>query len=56
MTIEQLKECDTISFNIYFSDLTEDAQRRLLERFDTTAKAENWDADIFPLFIITREE
>jgi hypothetical protein len=45
-----------ISFNIYFSDLNEDAQRRLCERFDTQPEDENWDTDIFPLAILEREE
>ena len=42
-------------FNIYYSDLKEDAQKRLLERFDTTPEAENWDKDIIPITTITRE-
>jgi hypothetical protein len=45
-----------ISFNVYFSDLTKEAQKRLLERFGTTERDENWDSDVFPLFIIEREE
>jgi hypothetical protein len=45
-----------ISFNVYFSDLTKEAQTRLLERFGTTAQTEGWDNDKSPLFVITREE
>jgi len=45
-----------VSFNIYFSDLNEDAKKRLLERFNTTEEEENWDKDVFPIAIIEREE
>jgi len=44
------------SFNVYFSDLKRDAQKRLCERFGTTPEKENWDKDIFPLFVLEREE
>jgi hypothetical protein len=44
------------SFNIYFRDLNEDAQKRLLERFETTPEEENWDTDVFPIAILDREE
>lgn len=44
------------SFDIYFSDLNEDAQRRLLKEFKTTVSDENWDTDIFPIAILEREE
>ena len=42
------------SFEIYFNDLTQEAQDRLLETFNTTPEDENWD--IAPLAIIEREE
>jgi hypothetical protein len=38
---------------IYFDDLTIEAQENLLEKFDTTKKEENWD--IFPITVIDRE-
>jgi hypothetical protein len=38
---------------IYFDDLTVEAQENLLEKFDTTEKEENWD--VFPITIIDRE-
>ena len=44
------------SFNLYFSDLNEDAQKRLCERFETSPEEENWDVDVFPLAILEREE
>jgi len=43
-----------LSFNIYFSDLTKEAQEKLCEEFNTTAEEENWD--VFPLFCIERYE
>ena len=42
-------------FNIYFSDLNEDAQKRLCERFETSPDKENWDRDVFPIAILERE-
>ena len=37
-------------FEIYFSDLKEEAQKRLLEAVGVTDPAEmNWDIDILPL-------
>lgn len=45
-----------LTFNIYFSDLTEEAQERLLAVFQTSAKEENWDSDVFPLATLEREE
>ena len=37
-------------FNIYFSDLNEDAQRRLIEALGISDPGEmNWDLDILPL-------
>ena len=41
---------------IYFSDLTEDAQKRLCEEFKTNPEDENWNMNFFPLVILTREE
>ena len=43
-----------ISFEIFFHDLNEDAQKRLLETFETTAECENWE--VFPLATIDRED
>jgi hypothetical protein len=42
------------SFEIYFRDLTLEAQARLLEAFQTSESEENWD--VYPLAIIEREE
>jgi hypothetical protein len=38
---------------IYFMDLTPEAQGRLLKEFETTAEEENWD--VFPIAEIERE-
>ena len=38
---------------IYFRDLTPEAQGRLLKEFETSAQEENWD--IFPIAEIERE-
>jgi len=43
----------TEKFEIYFKDLTPEAQSNLLEKFQTTEKNENWDT--MPLAIIERE-
>jgi hypothetical protein len=43
-------------FDLYFCDLTQDAQDRLCEMFQTTPEEENWDKDVFPLAILEREE
>lgn len=45
-----------MTFDLYFSDLNEDAQARLCERFQTTPDQENWDRNVFPIAIIEREE
>jgi hypothetical protein len=37
---------------IYFDDLTVEAQENLLRIFDTTKKKENWD--VFPITVIER--
>jgi len=44
---------DTKIFEIMFDDLTEDAQKRLLEAFNTAPEEENWD--IFPIAELVRE-
>ena len=41
-------------FEIFFHDLNEDAQKRLLEAFETTVTCENWDS--FPITTICRED
>ena len=41
------------TLEIYFDDLTVEAQENLLEKFDTTKKEENWD--VFPITVIDRE-
>jgi len=38
---------------IYFDDLTPEAQKRLMTKFETTAGQENWDT--VPLAVIERE-
>jgi hypothetical protein len=38
---------------IYFDDLTVEAQENLLGEFNTTKKEENWD--VFPITVIDRE-
>ena len=38
---------------IYFRDLTHEAQKHLLKEFQTTAEEENWD--VFPFAEIERE-
>ena len=38
---------------IYFDDLTLEAQMKLLEAFQTTPEEENWD--VFPIAVIERE-
>lgn len=45
------------TFEIYFSDLNEDAQKRLLEAVGVEeAKEMNWDADICPIAAYDFEE
>ena len=44
-------------FEIYFSDLNEDAQQRLMEAVGITDPREmNWDIDIIPLTIFELED
>lgn len=47
--------CQTImaTFEIYFKDLTKEAQARLCQEFKTSPEEENWD--VFPIAIIERE-
>ena len=45
-----------VEFNIYFSDLNEDAQRRLLEAIgESDPKEMNWDMDIIPIAVYCTE-
>ena len=41
------------SVEIYFRDLTSEAQANLLEEFETKEEDENWD--VFPIAVIDRE-
>ena len=41
------------SVEIYFGDLTPEAQANLLEEFKTKEEEENWD--VFPIAVIDRE-
>ncbi len=44
-------------FEIYFSDLNEDAQKRLMEAAGITDPREmNWDMDISPLAVFEFED
>ena len=43
----------TETVEIYFDDLTPDAQSNLLEKFQTTPQDENWD-DV-PLAVLERD-
>jgi len=42
------------TFEIFYDDLTKEAQKRLCEAFSTSAKDENWE--VIPLSIIERED
>lgn len=45
------------TFNIFFSDLTEEAQKRLMEIVGITDPKEmNWDMDILPIATMDVEE
>ena len=45
------------TFNIYFSDLNEDAQKRLMKEIGIEDPSEmNWDIDMCPLCIYDFEE
>lgn len=41
------------TIEIFFKDLTAEAQENLLQEFKTSKKEENWD--VFPITIIERE-
>lgn len=43
----------TNTFEIYFGDLTPEAQAKLLEEFNTTEENENWET--IPIAVIERE-
>ena len=46
--------CQTmVTFEIFFKDLTAEAQSRLCQEFKTSPEEENWD--VFPIAIIERE-
>ena len=52
-----IKENIMESFEIYFSDLNEDAQKRLLEAVHAKTAADmNWDMDIIPIAVYEIEE
>jgi hypothetical protein len=42
-----------VTFEIFFKDLTEEAQARLCQEFGTSPEDENWD--VFPIAVIERE-
>ena len=42
------------AFEIFYDDLTEEAQERLCEAFSTSEGEENWE--VIPLSIIERED
>jgi hypothetical protein len=45
-----------VEFNIYFSDLNEDAQKRLMEVVGITdPKDMNWDIDMCPIAVYSTE-
>lgn len=46
---------ETKTFEIYFSDLSEEAKLSLCKAFNTSAKEENWDMDLVPLIILERD-
>jgi len=43
----------TKTVEIYFGDLTPEAQEHLLQEFETSEKEENWD--VFPITVIERD-
>ncbi len=43
-----------IEFEIYFDDLRPEAQRRLLDKLDTSPEDENWD--VVPIAVFVREK
>lgn len=45
-----------IEFEIYFSDLNEDAQQRLLDTIGVASASDmNWDMDIVPIAVYSTE-
>ena len=42
------------TFEIFYDDLTEEAQKRLCEAFSTSAEVEYWE--VIPLSIIEKED
>lgn len=45
-----------VEFNIYFSDLNEDAQQRLMQEIGISDPKEmNWDMDILPIAVYATE-
>ena len=56
-TVEYYGEIKPVKFEIYFSDLNEDAQKRLLIAVGAESPEEmNWDLDIIPLAVFEFEE
>ena len=48
---------DELEFEIYFDDLTPEAQRRLLEAFEIESPDEmNWNDRIFPVATVVQDE
>jgi len=46
-----------VEFNIYFSDLNEDAQKRLMEAVGITdPKDMNWDIDMCPIAVYSTQK
>ena len=46
-----------VQFEIYFSDLNRDAQKRILEVVNATSPEDmNWDLDIVPIAVLDFEE
>ena len=43
-----------LEVEIFFKDLTEEAQKRLLEAFETTEEDENWG--VFTIAVVCREK
>lgn len=45
-----------VDFPIYFSDLTEDAQKRLLEFVEVPKEAMAWDEDKIPVAMVSHDK
>jgi hypothetical protein len=53
---ENMPDNNYVEFNIYFSDLNEDAQKRLMEVVGITDPKEmNWDIDMCPIAVYSTE-